>query len=156
MVTDKCTIQSDLDYFLVIPYPPNGTVLKDYLDFLIDLKSNLEIYNIFCHNDQDVFYKISQMWKEGDYYRGIINIMGGSHILLVNLKIIYKKYGLLVLRGWWVKSKNIEDGPVNKALEWQHYLTGTELQKPTPHSSCFLQIQIIGKIFSFEFHLQSE
>ena len=42
VVTDKCTIQSDLDYFPVIPYPPNQSVLKDYLDFLIDLKGNLE------------------------------------------------------------------------------------------------------------------
>ena len=47
VVTEKCTIQSDLDYFPVIPYPPNEFVLKYYLDFLIDLKSNLETDNIF-------------------------------------------------------------------------------------------------------------
>ena len=75
------------------PYPPNKPVLKDYLDFLTDLKSNLEIDNIFCHNDQYVFYKISQiMWKKGDKYKGVINIMGSFHIILINLKILYKKY----------------------------------------------------------------
>ena len=37
-------------------------------------------------------------------------------ILLVNLKILYKKYGLLGLRGWWVKSNIIADGSINKAL----------------------------------------
>ena len=65
MVTDKPTIQSYLDYFPVIPYPPNESVLKYYVDFLIDPKSDIEIDNIFCLSDQDVFYKISQlMWKE--------------------------------------------------------------------------------------------
>ena len=54
MVTDKRTIQSDLDYFPVIPYPPNESVLKDYLDFLIDLKNDLEIDNRFCYSDQDI------------------------------------------------------------------------------------------------------
>ena len=69
MVTDKRTIQPDLGYFSVIPYQPNESVLK-HLDFLIDVKNDLEIYNIFCHSDQDVFYKISQiMWEEGDSYK---------------------------------------------------------------------------------------
>ena len=47
--------------------------------------------------------------------------MGGFHILLVNLKILYKKYGLLGLRGWWIKSDIIADGSVNKPLEGRHY-----------------------------------
>ena len=54
MVTNKRTIQSDLDYFPLIPYPPNESVLKDHLDFLIDHKSDLEIDNIFCHSDQNI------------------------------------------------------------------------------------------------------
>ena len=77
-----------------------------------------------------MFYKISQiMWKEEDKYKGIISIMGGFHILLVNLKILYKKYGLLGLRGWWVKSKIIADGSFDKALEERHYSRGTRLHK---------------------------
>ena len=102
MVTDNRTIQSDLDYFPVIPYPPpNESVFKDYLDFLIDLESNLETNNIFYHSDQNLFYKISQiLWKEGEKYREIIiNIMDGFYILSVNLKILYNKYCLLGLRG---------------------------------------------------------
>ena len=99
MVTDKRTIQSDLDYFPVTPYPPKESVLKDYLNFLIDLKSDLEIDKIFCHIDEDLFYKISQMMlKGGDKCKGIMNIMSGFHILSVNLKILYNKYGLLGLR----------------------------------------------------------
>ena len=130
MVTDNRTIQSDLDYFPVIPYPTNDSVLKDYLGFLIDLKSDLEVDNIFCHSNQDVFYKISEiMWKERNKYKGVISIISGFHIFLVNLKILYKKYGLLGLRGWWVKSKIIADGSVSKALEVQHYSRGSQLYK---------------------------
>ena len=102
MVTDNRTIQSDLDFFPVIPYPPpNESVFKDYLDFLIDLESNIETNNIFYHSDQNLFYKISQrLWKEGEKYREIIiNIMGGFYIISVNLKILYNKYCLLGLRG---------------------------------------------------------
>ena len=110
------TCQAETPYPLAI-YPPNESVLKDYLDFLIDLKSDLRIDSIFCHSDQDVFYKISQMMRmAGNKYKEIINIMGGFHFLLVNLKILCKKYGLLSLRGWWVTSKIIADGSVDKAL----------------------------------------
>ena len=74
MVTNKRTIKSYLDFLPVIPHPQNDSILKDYLDFLIDVKADLEIDNIFGHSDQDVFYKISQiMWKEKKY-DGIINI----------------------------------------------------------------------------------
>ena len=98
MVTDNRAIQSDVHYFLVIPFPSNESVLKDYLDFLFDLKSGVKVDNILSH-DQDVLYKVSQIMRK----KGIINIMGGFHILLVNLKILHKEHGLLGLRGWWIK-----------------------------------------------------
>ena len=69
------------------------------------------------------------MWKEGDKHTGIVDIMGGFHIILVNLKILYKKYGLLCLRGWWVKSKIIADGSSDNVLEGGHYSRGTRLNK---------------------------
>lgn len=47
VVDDKCNIQSDLDYIAVIPYPPNESLLKDYLDFLITSKTNLVTDSIF-------------------------------------------------------------------------------------------------------------
>ena len=55
MVTNKRTIKSDLDFLPVFPHPPNDSILKDYLDFLINVKADLEIDDIFCHSDQDVF-----------------------------------------------------------------------------------------------------
>ena len=56
------------------------------------------------------------MWKGGEKYKGIISLMGGFHIPLVNFKIFYKKYGLLGLRGWWVKSKIIVDRSASNAF----------------------------------------
>lgn len=65
MVTKTHTEKSVLDFFPIIPYPPKESILKDYLDFLLDLKKDLDVEFIFCHSDQDVFYKMSQIvWKE--------------------------------------------------------------------------------------------
>ena len=47
VVDDKCNIQSDLDYIALIPYSPNESFLKDYLDFLITSKANLVTDSIF-------------------------------------------------------------------------------------------------------------
>ena len=69
------------------------------------------------------------MWKEGDKYKGIINIMGGLHILLVDLKTLCKKYGLLSLSRWWETSNIIEDGSIDKTLTGQQYSRGTRLHK---------------------------
>ena len=85
---------------------------------------------MLCCSNQDVFYKISQiMLLVCDKHTGIVDIMGGFHIILVNLKILYKKYGLLCLRGWWVKSKIIADGSSDNVLEGGHYSRGTRLNK---------------------------
>ena len=65
------------------------------------------------------------MWKERDKYSRIINIVGCFYIILANLKIPHKKCDLLNLRGWWVKSEIIADGPVDKTLERRHSSRGT-------------------------------
>ena len=57
------------------------------MDFLLDLL--LEINRIFCHSDQDVFYKTFQIiWKDKEC-DGVINTIGGFQILLVKLKTLY-------------------------------------------------------------------
>ena len=75
-ISTKHTMKSDLDFLPVVPYPPmippNDSILKDNLDFLIDLKEDLKIDYIFCHSDQDVFYKISQIIRKEKKYEGII------------------------------------------------------------------------------------
>ena len=88
-------------FFLVISQPPSDRVFKYYFDFSLDPKSDLEIDHIFCHSNQDVFQKISQIiWKDKKY-DSVINVMGGFHILVVKLKTLYKKYISLGLQQWW-------------------------------------------------------
>ena len=77
------------------------------------------------------------MWKEGDKYKGIINIMGGLHILLVDLKTLCKKYGLLSLSRWWETSNIIEDGSIDKTLTGQQYSRGTRLHKKKTFEALF-------------------
>lgn len=80
-------------------------------------------------SDQDVFCKISQiMLKEGDKDKGIINVMDGFHIPLINFKVLYNKLALLGLRG---RSKIITDESVKKALDQEehNYLHFKSLEK---------------------------
>ena len=55
--------------------------------------------------------------------------MSGFHILLSKIKILYKKYNLLGLQQWWLKSKIFAEGSVNQAAEGKHYSRAIRLQK---------------------------
>ena len=55
------THKSKTGFFPVKPQPRSDSGSKYYLDFLLDLKSDLEINHIFRHSDLDVFYKIFQI-----------------------------------------------------------------------------------------------
>ena len=115
------TYKSETGFLSVIPQPPSHSVCKYYLNFLLNLKSDLEINHICSYSDQDAFYKISQIiWKDKKY-DSVINVMDGFHILLGKLKILYKENNFLGLQQWWLKSKIIADGSVNQAGEGKHY-----------------------------------
>ena len=109
--------KSENGFFAVISQPPSNSVYKYCLDFLLKLKSDLEVNPILCLSDQDVFYKIFQIIRKDKKYDSVINIMSGFHFSLVKLKILYKKYNLLGLQQWWWKSK----GSVNQAAEGKQY-----------------------------------
>ena len=131
--------KSETGFFPVIPQPPSDSVCKYYLDFLLDLKSDLEINCILCHSDQDVFYKISQIiWKDTKY-DSVINIMGGFHILLVKLKMLYNKCKLFGLQQWLLKSKIMAEGLVNQVAEGKHYSRAVRLHKQS--LECLLKFQ---------------
>ena len=50
LVTDKGTIKYDLNYFQAILYPPNESVLKNYLAFLIGVNLKVIIsFNVPVH-----------------------------------------------------------------------------------------------------------
>ena len=65
--------------------------------------------------------------------------MSGFHILLVKLKVLHKKYNLLGLQQWWLKSKIIAVGSVNQAAEGKHYSRAIRLHKQS--LECLLRFQ---------------
>ena len=100
-VSDVGTWKSETEFLPVIPQPPKNDVCKCYLDFLLNVKNDQNLSNVFSHNDHDIFYKLSQIiWIKKN--EGIVNIMGGFHILLVILKIFYRKRNLKGLKECWL------------------------------------------------------
>ena len=67
---------------------------KCYFDFLVDMKNDQISNYILCHSSGHIFNKLSQIiWKE-KLYDSIVNIMGRFQILLVTVKVIFKKIQL--------------------------------------------------------------
>ena len=59
----------------------------------------------------------------------IFPLLGGFHTLLVKLKILHKKYGVLGMKDWWVDSSVVVVGSVDKAAEGKHYRRSTRVHK---------------------------
>ena len=55
--------------------------------------------------------------------------MGGFHTILVNLKILFKKYACLGFGDWWVDGGAIAEVSVAQALEHSHYARSVRLHK---------------------------
>ena len=49
--------------------------------------------------------------------------------ILVKLKMLHKKYGLLGMKDWWVDSNVVAVGSADKAAEGKHYCRSTCLHK---------------------------
>ena len=102
--------------------------------FLLDFKKDQNLNYNFCHNDQNIFHKLSHIiWKENKY-EIIVNRMGGFHIFLVTLNVLYKKYNLMGLKEWWLTSKIIAAGSVDQAMEGRHYFRAVRLHKQSIES----------------------
>ena len=58
---------------------------------------------------------------------------------------------MLGFRGWWVKSKIIADGSVDKALEGRNYSRGTRLHKQTFEALVRFKCESLEKDFQLNF-----
>ena len=56
-ISDVANYKSETGFLPFIPQPPKDNVCKCYLDFLLDVKNHQNLNYIFCHSDQDVFYR---------------------------------------------------------------------------------------------------
>ena len=124
-----------LEYLPVVSLPPKDNVIKWYLDMILQMADDLEIGHIFVHADKAVISKMYMiMWLQQQKYDRIIPLMGGFHLLLVYLKILYKKYGCLGSDQWWVAGGVIMEKPVKQAIEGKHYYQGIGLHKQSMHA----------------------
>jgi len=114
--------KSSVQYLPVMPEPPDYTVLKNHLDFLLDTTENLGIKHIFAHADEAVYEKLLHIkWNHGDYYKNIIPLMGGFHQVMVMQKIIHKRHSCMDYKKWFEDSKIIAAGSIDKAIEGRQY-----------------------------------
>ena len=85
---------------------------------------------IFLHEDKAVYCKVMMIkWIHEGKYDEVIPLLGGFHTLLVNLKILRKKYGVLGLKEWWIDSEAVQPGSADKADEGRHYFRSIRLHK---------------------------
>ena len=82
------------------------------------------------HADEAVYSKLMIIkWLNEELYDKIFLLSGGFHTLLVNSKILYKKYGLLRMKDWWVDSNVAALDSADKAAQGKHYCRSTRLHK---------------------------
>ena len=88
---------------------------------------NWDLDCLFSHADEAVYSKLMMIkWlNEGLYDK----LFGGFHTLLVKLKILHKKYGLLGMKDWWLDSNVADVGCADKAAEGEHYCRSTQIHK---------------------------
>lgn len=92
-VTNCSTTKCKLEYLPVVPLPPGYNVIKWYMDIIVQMADDLELDYIFAHADEAVNSKMLIIpWLKQERYDKIIPLMGGFHTILVNLKILFKKY----------------------------------------------------------------
>lgn len=128
-VTDCSTTKCKLEYLPVVPLPPGDSVIKWYMDMIVQIADDLDIQYIFAHADEAINSKMLMIsWLNQERYDKIIPILG-FHTILVNLKILFKKYSCLGLSDWWVDAAAIADGSVAQAFEGRHYARTVRLHK---------------------------
>ncbi|KAG1670390.1 Estrogen-related receptor gamma [Nymphon striatum] len=129
-VTDSTTTRCKLEYLPVIPLPPHDNVVKWYMDMILKMLDQLEIDHIFLHADEAIDSKVLIIqWLNQGKYDQIITFLGGFHTIMVNLKILGKKYSCLGFKEWWVDADVIAQGSADQAIEGKHYHRSVRLHK---------------------------
>lgn len=149
-VTTSETSKSLIEYMEVVPLPPNDTVCKWYLDLLIDMAEDFGLQCIFAHSDEAIYCKmvVLQWLNEGKYDK-VVNLLGGFHTIMVKLKIMYKKYGALGFRDWWVDAGAIAEGSSVQAVEGRHYFRAIRLHKQSFQALLTYRMKKMGDVSLF-------
>lgn len=118
---------------------------------MIQIADDLEIEYLFAHADEAInSKKLMISWENQDKYDKIIPLIGGFHTIIVNLKILFKKYGCLGLSDWWVDAGAIADGSAAQAIEGRHYARSVRLHKQSFKALIRKKMQVEAiRIWSF-------
>ena len=129
-VTKCSTTKCKLEFLPVVPLPPGDNIIKWYMDMMVQMSDDLELDFIFAHADEAINSKMLMIsWIDQEKYDKIIPLMGGFHTILVNLKIMFKKYGCLGFSDWWIDAGAIAERSAVQALEGRHYARSVRLHK---------------------------
>ena len=114
--------KSLLEYLPAVAQPPDYPVCKKFLDDLLNLLEDLNLGHIFCHSDEQVYAKLTQiMWKDPGLYKDVVVLMGGFHQLRVRQKTIYKRHAVKGYQTWCTDAKTIAVCSAGSAIEGRHY-----------------------------------
>ena len=87
------TVKCKLECLPVVPLPPYNNIVKWYMDNILQIIEEIGTEGNFAHVDEAIYSKIVMiMWLYNGKYENVIPLIGGFHLLLVYLKILYKKY----------------------------------------------------------------
>ena len=112
------------------------------MDNIVQIMEEIGTEELFVHADDTINNKIVMiMWLYNGKYENFIPLIGRFHILLVYLKILYKKYNCLGLRDWWVDAGAILEGSVCKAIESKHYQGGISLHNQSMNAVLRIKIE---------------
>ena len=88
-------------------------------------------------NDDD------QVVNEGKYDK-IIPLLGGFRTLLVKLKVLHLKFGVLGLKEGWIDSEAIQPGSADKADKGRHYFRSVRLHRES--FEALMQYRILKEV----------
>ena len=118
------------EYIPVKPEPPDYPVLKEYMDFMLELIKDLEIGHIFVHADEIVYAKLCHiLWKDRELYKNVLLLIWGFHQLRVMQHLIYKRYHCRGMQQWCVDAEIIAKGSAEQAFEGSHFYRCMRMHK---------------------------
>ena len=115
-VSSVRTHKAILECLKVVSFPPGDNVCKWYIANLSKEVGQFDSEFLFLYDDEAVFSNLMTIkWLNEELYDKILPLLGGSHTLLVKLKILHKNYGLSAMKDWWVDSSVVAIGSTDKA-----------------------------------------
>ena len=95
-----------------------------------EIKERLKLKSVACVFDQAFYAKAMEVfWKHKAQFEGLVIMMGGFHLLMTMLAIIWSRFADAGLRDVAVQSEIIAEGSVDGVLNGKHYNRVVRLHK---------------------------